>query len=295
MDRRRAEYRGACSALGALLREWRGRRAMSQLELATTTRTSPRHLSFVETGRAQAGRELVLRLAEALDIPLRVRNTMLIAAGYAPAFRQSDLATAPMEGVRKALEFALAQQEPYPAVVIEPDWTVIMANAGAFRWRRFFVPDEQAERVGPAARNAMKMFFDPRLLRPYVLNWDQCARQILLRLRHEAMALEPNSSSARLLCELHAYPGAPTADELDDGSLPPNDPLMTVHLAKGDARMSYFSMLTTFGTPHDALLQELRIKLFFPADESSAAFLRSLVGAEARRLQRVDSPRLLPA
>lgn len=294
MDRRRAEHRGACSAIGALLREWRGKRGMSQLELATITRTSPRHLSFVETGRAQAGRELVLRLAEALDIPIRARNTMLVAAGYAPAFRQSDLAMPPMEGVRKALEFALAQQEPYPAVVIEPDWTVIMANAGAFRWRRFFVPDEQAERVGPDARNAMKMFFDPRLLRPYVLNWEQCARQILLRLRHEATTTVPNSPSARLLRELHAYPGAPSADELDDGSLPPNDPLMTVHLAKRGARMSYFSMLTTFGTPHDALLQELRIKLFFPADEGSAVFLRSLADAEASRLQSANSPRLLP-
>jgi transcriptional regulator with XRE-family HTH domain len=284
MDRRRAEHRGACCAFGKLLRQWRGRRALSQLDLATVTSTSPRHLSFVETGRAQPGRELVLRLAEALDMPLRARNAMLVAAGYAPVFRESDPATLPTDGVRRALEFALAQQEPYPAIVVEPDWTVVMANAAASRWRRCFVSDEQQDRVGANARNAMKMFFDRRLLRPFVVNWEQCARQILLRLRHEAMAGEPDSPAARLLRDLLAYPGAPAADELDDGSLPPNEPLMTVHIAKADVRMSYFSMLTTFGTPHDALLQELRIKLFFPADDASAAWFRQLAEADRPRL-----------
>jgi hypothetical protein len=203
-----------------------------------------------------------------------------------PVYRESALAAPPMEGVRKALDFALAQQEPYPAAVVEPDWIVVAGNAAALRWRRFFISDVEKDQVGADAANAMKLFFHPRLLRPYVLNWEQCARQILLRLRHEAMAAGPDAPSARLLGELLAYPGAPSAAELDDGSLPPNDPLMIVHLAKGDVRVSYFSMLTTFGTPHDALLQELRIKLFFPADAASSEFFHRLAEADTPRLLR---------
>jgi transcriptional regulator with XRE-family HTH domain len=280
MDRRRAEHRGECGAFGRELRQWRGLRGVSQLDLAIATGTSPRHLSFVETGRASPGRALVLRLAEALDIPMRSRNGLLTAAGYAPIYPQSGLDAGPMEGVRRALRFALAQQEPYPAIVVQPDWTVVMANAATIRWRRVFITDAEKERAGAAGANAMKTFFDPLLFRPYILNWQQCARQILLRLRQEAASQGPAGPSAQLLRELLAYPGAPEAQGGVGGALPPNEPLMTVHMAKGDVRLSYFSMLTTFGTPHDVLLEELRIKLFFPADAGSAALFKDLARDE---------------
>jgi transcriptional regulator with XRE-family HTH domain len=284
MDRRRSEHRGECGAFGRELRKWRGIRGISQLDLALTIGTSPRHLSFVETGRATPGRALVLRLVEALDVPIRSRNGLLTAAGYAPVFRDSALAAPPMETIRKALAFTLAQQEPYPAIVVKPDWTVIMANDAAVRWRRLFISDAEKDRAGSAAANAMKMFFDPLLLRPYILNWEQCARQILLRLRQEAASQAADGPSAQLLRELLAYPGAPEAAGSDEsGGLPPNEPLMIVHMAKADARMSYFSMLTTFGTPHDVLLEELRIKLYFPADPASTALFQRLVEDDACR------------
>jgi len=128
------------------------------------------------------------------------------------------------------------------------------------------------------------MFFDPRLLRPYVVNWERCAQDILLRLRYEAASLGPESPPARLFRELLTYPGAPQAAEAEHGSLPPNEPLMTVHMAKDNIRLSYFSMLTTFGTPHDVLLEELRIKLFFPADPDSAALFQRLAEPKSTKL-----------
>jgi transcriptional regulator with XRE-family HTH domain len=280
MDRRYADHRGTCCAFGKELRKWRHIRAMSQLDLAIASGTSPRHLSFVETGRASPGHELVLRLAGVLDIPLRARNDLLVAAGFAPSFRDSELSAPAMENVRRAVAHILTKQEPYPAIVARPDWTVIMANDAATRWRRLFVSDAEKERLGPGAANAMKAFFDPRLLRPYVVNWDVCAREILLRLRYESAGLGPDAPGARLIRELMAYPDVPQDLEEDEHGLPPNEPLMTVHMAKNDIRLSYFSMLTTFGTPHDALLEELRIKLFFPADADSAALFHRLAASQ---------------
>jgi transcriptional regulator with XRE-family HTH domain len=276
MDRRVANHRGACCAFGLELRKWRRIRSMSQLGLAVESGTSLRHLSFIETGRARPGHQLVLRLAGVLDIPLRARNDLLIAAGYAPSFRDSQLSSPAMESVRRAVTHILAKQEPYPAIVALPDWTVIMANDAAVRWRRLFFSDAEKERVGPDAANAMKAFFDPRQFRPFIVNWDVCAREILLRVRYEAAGLGPDAPGARLIRELMSYPDVPQISE--EGALPPNDPLMTVHMAKNEIRLSYFSMLTTFGTPHDALLEELRIKLFFPANAESAALFQRLVG-----------------
>jgi hypothetical protein len=158
-----------------------------------------------------------------------------------------------------------------------------MANQAAVRWRRLFISDEEKERAGPDAANAMKMFFNPLLFRPYIVNWEHCARDILLRLRYEAAGQGPDSPPARLLRDLLTFPGAPQAVESAHGGLPPNEPLMTVHMAKGDLRLSYFSMLTTFGTPQDALLEELRIKLFFPADAGSAVLFRRLAEPESVR------------
>jgi hypothetical protein len=222
---------------------------------------------------------LVLRLAGVLDVPLRARNDLLIAAGYAPSFPDSQLSSPAMDSVRRAVTHILAKQEPYPAIVALPDWTVIMANDAAVRWRRLFFSDAEKERVGSDAANAMKAFFDPRQFRPFIVNWEMCAREILLRLRYEAAGLGSDSPGARLIRELMSYPDVPQVFEENERTLPPNDPLMTVHMAKNEIRLSYFSMLTTFGTPHDTLLEELRIKLFFPADAQSAALFHRLAAA----------------
>jgi transcriptional regulator with XRE-family HTH domain len=255
---------------GPLLREWRAARQVSQLDLALSAGASVRHLSFVETGRATPSRDFVLRLAEALDLPLRARNNLLIAAGYAPMFRESALAEPPMASIRTALDSILQQQEPYPALVLDLGWNVVMRNTASLRMRRAFIDDESSAAAGSAARNAMKLIFDPLLYRPYVVGWKETAEQILLRLRHEATTR--NSPAGRLVDELLAYPGVPQINIAAPAL--PNEPLMTVTLVKGMLRIKYFSTISTFGTPQDITLQELRIKCFFPADPDTAAVFR---------------------
>jgi transcriptional regulator with XRE-family HTH domain len=263
-------------AFGPLLREWRAARQVSQLDLALSAGASARHLSFVETGRAAPSRDFVLRLAEALDLPLRARNNLLIAAGYAPMFRESTLAEPPMAGVKIALDSILQQQEPYPALVLDLGWNVLMRNTASLRMRRAFIDDESSAAAGSAARNAMKLIFDPLLYRPYVAGWKETAEQILLRLRHEATTR--NSLAGQLVEELLTYPGVPPINISAPAA--PNDPLMTVTLVKGMLRIKYFSTISTFGTPQDITLQELRIKCFFPADPDTAAVFRHLAAED---------------
>lgn len=257
---------------GHLMRRWRAARQSSQLALALAAGTSVRHLSFVETGRATPSRNLVLRLGEALDLPLRARNDLLGAAGYATVFRETPLAEPPMAGVKTALDSILRQQEPYPALVLDRGWNILMRNAAALRLRWAFIDSQSFAAAGEAARNAMKMIFDPLLLRPYVVGWKDSAAQILLRLHHEATA--GDSPAARLLDELMRYPGVSRQGLATPA--PPNEPLMTVTLVKGALTIKYFSTIATFGTPQDITLQELRIKCFFPADAATAAVFQRL-------------------
>jgi transcriptional regulator with XRE-family HTH domain len=257
----------SCS-FGRLLRQWRGAHQVSQLDLALAAEVSPRHLSFVETGRAAPSRDMVLRLSETLDLPLRARNDLLVAAGYAPIFRETALAEPVMDGVKTALDFILRQQEPYPALVVDRGWNIVGRNDAALRLRHALADPEKFAAAGSAARNAMKLIFDPLLYRPFVEDWEAIALQILLRVRHEARESAVGEPAARLLRELMAYPGAP--QPAFAAALPPNEPLMTVTLRKGDLRIKYFSTLSTFGTPQDLTLQELRIKCFFPADEETS-------------------------
>jgi len=263
-------------AFGCVLREWRAARQVSQLDLALSAGASVRHLSFVETGRATPSRDFVLRLAEAMDLPLRARNDLLVAAGYAPMFRESTMAEPPMASVKTALDSILQQQEPYPALVLDRGWNVLMRNTASLRMRRAFIDDKNLAAAGPAAKNAMKLIFDPLLYRPYVVDWKTTAEQILLRLRHEAT--EKNSPAGQLVEELLAYPGVPPINI--PAPAPPNEPLMTVTLVKGMLRIKYFSIISTFGTPQDITLQELRIKCFFPADPETAVVFKRLAAED---------------
>jgi transcriptional regulator with XRE-family HTH domain len=267
---------GPTKGFGRLLREWRAVQQSSQLTLALAAETSVRHLSFVETGRAAPSRNLVLRLCEALDLPLRARNNLLGAAGYAPIFRETALAEPPMAGVKMALDSILRQQEPYPALVADSGWNIVMRNLAGLRMRQAFIDNDSYTAAGAAARNAMKFIFDPLLYRPYVVGWKDTAAQILLRLQHEANAKD--APAARLIDELLAYPGVPRPSF--SAPAPPNEPLMIVTLVKGPLRIKYFSTISTFGTPQDITLQELRIKNFFPADEATAIIFRRLAAED---------------
>ena len=250
--------------LGALLRHWRRARHVSQHDLALKADTSARHVSFVETGRARPSRDMVTRLAEALEIPLRERNALLVAAGYAPLYRETGLTAPEMEAARRAVEFILRQQEPYPAIVVSRRWELLMANkAAAALFQRL---------LGgmPRESNMLRLVLRPDLVRPFVSNWEEVAAHMVQRLRQE-MAWSPHDDAGHaLLAEVLSYPGVPTRWQTHEvGSIAL--PMLTVDFRKGDLTLRFFTTYTTFGTPLDLTLSELRIESFFPADEPTAA------------------------
>jgi hypothetical protein len=211
---------------------------------------------------------MVLRLADSLMLTLRDRNQLLSSAGFAPLFAESPLGGDLVSPHRLALESILAKQEPYPGLVADPNWNLRMRNEAMMRMARAFVPAENFAAAGVAAANAVKYLFDPLLFRPYILDWELVAAQMLERLRNEG--------ARELMADLMRYPGVPSGLLERNVSSPSlNDPVMTVRLVKGDLVISYFSILSTFGLPQDITLQELRVKLFFPADEATQqAFAR---------------------
>ncbi|MDI9239158.1 helix-turn-helix transcriptional regulator [Lysobacter sp. LF1] len=260
----------APSRLGALLREWRAVRRLSQLDLALEANVSPRHLSCVETGKSQPSREMIARLADALDMPLRERNALLVAAGFAPRYPETALATPELAQVRRAIEFILAQQEPYPAFVLNRHWDVLMANAAAARVNAFVM------RGRPSAHgNMIRQIFDPDDLRGAVENWEEVAGDLIRHLHGEVAAAPSDEVARGLLDEVLAYPGVPARWRLRDVEAAPT-PLLTTVLRRDAQRLRFFSTITTFGTPRDVTLDELRIECCFPVDEDTARLCRRL-------------------
>jgi transcriptional regulator with XRE-family HTH domain len=259
---------------GALLREWRQRRNLSQLELALRSAVSARHLSFIETGRAQPSREMILHLAERLDVPLRDRNRLLLAAGFAPVFGEHSLDESEMAPVREALERFLAAHEPYPALVVDRHWNVLAANRGVAYVNR----DVAAELREPPA-NALRIALHPDGLAARISNLANWSAYLLARLRREIEATGDRELEL-LYEELVAYPG--TTTEFDPtGPLNSNDVLFMQELRLDDRELAFFCTLTTFGTPRDLTLAELTIVAFYPADAQTADALSAAV-SEAR-------------
>jgi transcriptional regulator with XRE-family HTH domain len=267
------ETSGAPSGFGVLLRQWRARRGASQLDLSVDAGVSSRHLSFIETGRSQPSREMVLLLARVLDVPLRDRNDLLAAAGFAPMYRETALDAPAMAQVRRALDFLLRQQEPYPAIVIDRHWNVLQANAGTARLLDVFVEPAVLKELGPP--NAMRLMFHPRAFRPHIVHWEAMAAALIQWLHRDALSGFADAETRRLLEELLAYPGVPRQWrnlDLDSSTAP----FLPVEFKKDDVELRFFSTLTSLGTPHDITLQELRIESFFPADEATEATARRL-------------------
>lgn len=261
------------NAFGALLRQWRDRRRLSQLALAVEAEVSARHLSFIETGRAQPSRDMVLLLARVLEVPPRSQNELLTAAGYAAMFRETGLDSPELAQVHRALEFILRQQEPYPAMVVDGHWNILMSNGGASRLLDLFLDPEAVMSLGPP--NAIRLTYHPRGLRPYIVNWEATAGALIQWLHRDRLRGIGGAETARLMEELLSYPDVPRqwrALDLDASTAP----FLAVELAKGDTRVAFFSTLTSLGVPYDITLEELRIESFFPADAESEALMRRL-------------------
>jgi transcriptional regulator with XRE-family HTH domain len=251
---------------------------MSQLALALEANVSARHVSFIEVGRARPSRSMVLMLAEALDVPLRERNALLGAAGYAAVYRENRLDAPELDQIRKALDFILLHQEPYPAVVMDRHWNILRTNQAA---TRLFGSLLHAGAPGEPP-NVLRLMFDPHGVRPFVANWEQVAQALLGRVRREAVCGVPDAGLQQLIAELLSYPGIPTrwqAPELGTLAVP----LVPVQFRKGSFSASYFSTVTTLGTPQDITLQEIRIECFFPADSATDRTARRLAASGSAR------------
>jgi len=261
---------------GRLLREWRTRRGMSQLDLAVEAGISSRHLSFVETGRSTPSREMVVLLARALDVPFRDRNDLLTAAGYAAIYRATSLDAPPLAQARRALDYILRQQEPYPALVLDRHWNVLKVNDGSARVQAVFLDPASVATLG--APNAMRLMFHPKGFRPWIVNWEPTAASLIQWLHRDAVSGRGDDETRRLLDELLAYPDVPRqwrSLDLDASTAP----FLSIEFKRDDLRLRYFTTLTSLGTPHDITLQELRIESFFPADEATEEASRRLAGA----------------
>jgi transcriptional regulator with XRE-family HTH domain len=259
-------------AVGRLLQYWRRTRSLSQLALANEANVSPRHVSFVETGRTKPSRGMVLHLAEALGVPLRERNALLLAAGFAPVFRESSLDAAELTPVRAALEAILRQQEPYPAVVMNRQWDIISSNDSASRFFNALL-DGRTPRDTTKPANVLRLMFHPDGLRPAVTNWSDVAQGLLQRVQREAVGGVTDAPTRELLSEILEYPGVPKAwrsPDLDRALVP----VVPVSFRLRDREFNYFSAVTVLGTPQDVTLQELRIESFFPSDAATAAAAR---------------------
>jgi transcriptional regulator with XRE-family HTH domain len=258
------------NSFATLLKQWRSQRGFSQLDLAVTSQVSQRHISFLESGRAKPSREMVLQLAMVLDVPLRQQNLMLTAAGFAPVHTETDLCAPEMASIRKALDFMLHKQEPYPAIVIDRYWNLILTNDAATRLLTAFIKLEtlQAHFSVDGKINLMQAMFAPQGLRPFIVNWEDFAEHLLQRVHREAIAEGQSEQSTALLNELMSYPGV---SDIWHGSnqAAQNTLLLTVHLKRDDLELQFFSTIATLGTTYDITLQELRIECLFPADETT--------------------------
>ena len=262
--------------VGDHLREWRQRRRMSQLELALEAEISTKHLSFLETGRAQPSRDMVLHLAERLDVPLRDRNVLLLAAGYAPVFRERPLADPALQAARGAVDLVLQGHEPYPALAVDRHWTLVAANRAVAP----LLGGTAAALLKPPV-NVLRLSLHPDGLAPRIANLAEWRAHLLERLRRQVDA-SADETLAGLLSELTAYPAprrpqsALSSDEQNYGGV-----VVPLRLVVDGGVLSFFSTTTVFGTPVDITVAELALESFFPADAATTEALRRLAAAKS--------------
>lgn len=258
------------ASFGTHLREWRQRRRLSQLDLALEAEISARHLSFVETGRAQPSRDMVLRLADHLDVPLRERNVLLTAAGFAPAFAQRSLDDPALRAARNAVELVLKGHEPFPALAIDRHWTLVTANAAVAP----LLAGASTALLKPPV-NVLRLSLHPDGIAPRIANLAEWRSHLLERLRRQ-VETTADPVLVDLLRELRAYPAprrlAP-ASQTDFGGV-----VVPFRLLTDAGELSFFSTTTVFGTPVEVTLAELALEAFFPADDATAEIIRGMAG-----------------
>ena len=257
--------------VGSLLRDWRKRRHLSQLDLACDADISTRHLSFLETGRSLPSREMVLHLAAQLEIPLRERNALLVAAGFAPVFQERPLSDPALQAARKVIDLVLAGHEPYPALAVDRHWSLIASN----RMVPLLMADVEPSLLTPPV-NVLRLTLHPKGMAPRIANLAEWRSHLLVRLRQQ-VDLSADPVLAALLKELTEYPGS-TVDRHDPRSTADYAGVaVPFQLATTDGILSFISTTTVFGTPVDITLSELALESFFPANASTADALGRLV------------------
>ena len=263
---------------GSLLRERRNERRYSQLQLAAAAGVSQRHLSFLETGRSRPSREMVIHLATILDLPLRDHNRMLLAAGYAPVYPETALEEPALDRVRSALEFILDAHEPFPAIVVDRRWDVVMSNDAASRLTATII-DPATAPVG-AGVNLARLTFHPDGLRRVTANWEEVAGALLERLTREVAARPGDAVLRALADEMETYPGV---EALASAARSPSgdDLLLPIHYRTDSIDVRLVSTIATLGSPYDVTLEELHLESFYPADADSEAVLRAMARVTA--------------
>ncbi|MEX3008491.1 helix-turn-helix domain-containing protein [Hoeflea sp. TYP-13] len=255
----------------SLLKSWRARSNVSQLDLSLMCDVSQKHISFIESARSSPSRSMVLQICEALDVPLRDRNGLLHAAGFAPEYSESTLSEPELAAVDQALNMMMQQQDPFPAMVVDGLFNVQRANRGAMKLQGFLYDATSPEELPPIAGNMMRSLFSPEGVRRHVANWDVVAPFLLRQLHAEALANRSAGPVADLVRELESYEGLPA----DWKKFQPGHwqaPILTVDIKKDGVDLSFFSTIATLGTPRDITLQEIRIESYFPADDATRRF-----------------------
>ena len=263
--------------LGAQLRAWRGMRGKSQLDLSLDTGISQRQISFIESGRSTPGRHNLLHLADALDVPFRERNTLLLAAGYAPIYAEGGIDDPGMKGVTDALKRMLVQHEPFPAVVMDRYWNVVMTNEATQRFFNCFIDMAAREK----ARNLLHLMFDPAGLRPFIPNWEDTAKSLMARVFRESVGRVIDTRTKALIDALLAYPQVDGAWKVSTTA--ESTPLIPWSFTKNGQILRFFSLVTTVGTAQTITTQELRIECMFPLDEATEVEYAKLMKETAAR------------
>lgn len=256
------------------MRDWRSRRRLSQLDLALDADISPKHLSFIETGRAHPSREMILHLAEQLGIPLRERNVLLTSAGFAPVFPEHSLDDDALQAARQTVDLILQGHEPNPALAIDRRWNLITAN----RTVGVFLKDVSAEQLQPPI-NVLRLSLHPQGLAPKILNFAEWRMHLFERLRRQ-IETTADAVLMDLEKELKSYPGLESSSV--NGRVDSSKIAIPIKLLAGEKELSFISTTTIFGTPLEITLSEIAIESFFPADQATTEWLRQLAsGSES--------------